>query len=228
MMNLQAIVNYLESNLVQEDVNQAAILLTLLENGGRATKQNLIESMMPYNPHMQLYFEHSLARVMTLHFAEQAMFTYDEVNQHYFLNSSMEDTFLIEQAIRLLHEHLNQWRNGQEAHRSDQVIVSEVLGKLVRDNIPAIIREDGRVPLVERVSGQDLQAKLYEKLTEEHLELLLRPNLDEIADVMEVLIGIGKMMGYSETEILQARQTRRDQRGSFDEGFVLTSVVRPK
>ncbi|MGV2437109.1 MAG UNVERIFIED_CONTAM: hypothetical protein LVT10_21270 [Anaerolineae bacterium] len=65
-------------------------------------------------------------------------------------------------------------------------------------------------------------------MTEEHLELLLRPNLDEIADVMEVLIGIGKMMGYSETEILQARQTRRDQRGSFDEGFVLTSVVRPK
>lgn len=227
MMNLQAIVSYLETNLVEEDVNQAAILLCLLENGGRATKQNLIESMMPYNPHMQLYFEHNLARVAALYLTEQSLFTYDEVNQYYFLNSSMEDTFLIEQAIRLLQDHLNHWYQLQGDHRSDQVIVSEVLGKLVRDNIPTIIRQDGRVPIVERVDGQDLQAKLYEKLTEEHLELLARPNLDEIADVMEVLIGIGKMMGYTEEEILQARQKRRDERGSFDEGYILKSVHRP-
>jgi hypothetical protein len=70
------------------------------------------------------------------------MFTYDEVNQHYFLNSSMEDTFLIEQAIRHLHEHLNQWRNGQRGAPFRSSHCERGVGQTGARQHPAIIREE--------------------------------------------------------------------------------------
>ncbi|MGV2437110.1 MAG UNVERIFIED_CONTAM: hypothetical protein LVT10_21275 [Anaerolineae bacterium] len=48
----------------------------------------------------------------------------------------------------------------KEAHRSDQVIVSEVLGKLVRDNIPPSFGRNGRVPVGGAREWAELQAEL--------------------------------------------------------------------
>jgi len=45
-------------------------------------------------------------------------------------------------------------------------------GKLVRDSIPKIIEAEGRKPLITRQSGQALLTALYDKLAEEHEELL--------------------------------------------------------
>ena len=46
-------------------------------------------------------------------------------------------------------------------------------------------------------------------------------NLDEIADVMEVLFAIGKKFGYSENEVLGRRSEKKDSRGGFEDNLIL-------
>lgn len=96
--------------------------------------------------------------------------------------------------------------------------------KLVRDKIPEIIKADGRECEIEIV-GKEKKYKLLEaKLEEEVNEFLEDKNLEELADVMEVLFGLAESLGYSEEELLEARDKKRKERGGFKEGIVLKSV----
>ena len=97
----------------------------------------------------------------------------------------------------------------------------KVYDKLVRDRIPEIIEASGNKCEVERVSDQVALEYLYKKLGEEVNELLDDKNLDEIADVMEVLFAIGKKYGYSEDDVLSKRNEKRNSRGGFDDNLVL-------
>lgn len=96
-----------------------------------------------------------------------------------------------------------------------------VYDKLVRDRIPEIIESSGSRCDIEVVSDDVVLEYLYKKLGEEVSELLEDRNLDEIADVMEVLFAIGKKYGYSEDEVLGRRNEKRDARGGFEDNLVL-------
>jgi predicted house-cleaning noncanonical NTP pyrophosphatase (MazG superfamily) len=41
---------------------------------------------------------------------------------------------------------------------------------------------------------------------------------------MEVLFGLANSLGYSEEELLKARDKKREERGGFKKGIVLKSV----
>lgn len=96
--------------------------------------------------------------------------------------------------------------------------------KLVRDRIPEIIRADGKECEVEIVEGKRKYELLEKKLMEEVGEFLEDKNLEELADVMEVLFGLAKELGYSEDELIRKRNEKRDERGGFKEGIVLKGV----
>ena len=49
-------------------------------------------------------------------------------------------------------------------------------------------------------------------------------NLEELADIMEVLFGLAHVLGYSEEDLLKMRDKKREERGSFKEGIVLKAV----
>ncbi|MDB8803590.1 nucleoside triphosphate pyrophosphohydrolase [Romboutsia sp. 1001216sp1] len=97
----------------------------------------------------------------------------------------------------------------------------KVYDKLVRDRIPEIIEASGNKCEIERVSDELALEYLYKKLGEEVNELLEDKNLDEIADVMEVLFAIGKKYGYSEDDVLNKRNEKRNSRGGFYDNLVL-------
>ena len=97
----------------------------------------------------------------------------------------------------------------------------KVYDKLVRDRIPDIIESSGIKCEVEVVSDDVALEYLYKKLGEEVDELLSDKNLNEIADVMEVLFAIAKKYGYSEDEVLGRRNEKRDSRGGFEDNLVL-------
>lgn len=97
----------------------------------------------------------------------------------------------------------------------------KVYDKLVRDRIPEIIESSGNKCEIEVVSDDVALEYLYKKLNEEVSELLEDKNLDEIADVMEVLFAIGSKYGYSEEDILNRRNEKRDSRGGFEDNFIL-------
>lgn len=97
----------------------------------------------------------------------------------------------------------------------------KVYDKLVRDRIPEIIESSGSRCDIEVVSDDVVLEYLYKKLGEEVSELLEDRNLDEIADVMEVLFAIGKKYGYSENEVLGRRNDKRNARGGFEDNLIL-------
>ena len=97
----------------------------------------------------------------------------------------------------------------------------KVYDKLIRDRIPEIIEASGSKYEVEVVSDKVALEYLYKKLSEEVEELLIDKNLDEIADVMEVIFAIGKKFGYSENDVLGRRNEKRDSRGGFDDNLIL-------
>lgn len=97
----------------------------------------------------------------------------------------------------------------------------KVYDKLVRDRIPEIIESSGNKCEIEVVSDEVSLEYLYKKLNEEVSELLEDKNLDEIADVMEVLFAIGSKYGYSQEDILNRRNEKRDSRGGFEDNLIL-------
>lgn len=95
--------------------------------------------------------------------------------------------------------------------------------KLVRDNIPDIIRSEGREPIVSMVSGEGLTKALHDKFLEEWAEYLSAPTqnlkVEELADVLEVVFSLATGLGYSEQEVLKICQEKRAARGGFAQGY---------
>ena len=96
--------------------------------------------------------------------------------------------------------------------------------KLVRDRIPEIIEADGKKCTVEIVDDKKALEYLYIKLREETDELLEDKNIDEAADVMEVVFAIAEKYGYSEEELLEHRKNKKDKRGGFKNNIILKEV----
>lgn len=99
-----------------------------------------------------------------------------------------------------------------------------VYNKLVRDKIPEVIANTGRGCAVDLVYGKERYKLLENKLKEEVEEFLQDKNLEELADIMEVVFGLAESLGYSEEELLKKRDEKREERGGFKEGVVLLKV----
>lgn len=101
----------------------------------------------------------------------------------------------------------------------------KVYNKLVRDKIPEIIKADGKECEIEIASKCERQELLEKKLMEEVNEFLEDKNLEELADVMEVLYGLANNMGYSEEDLNKKRLEKLEKRGGFKEGIVLKYIT---
>ena len=100
----------------------------------------------------------------------------------------------------------------------------KIYNKLVRDKIPEVIEADGKKCDIHIADKEEYGKLLEEKLKEEVDEYMEAKNLEELADVMEVLFGLANMLGYSEEELLQKRQKKLEERGGFKNGIVLERV----
>lgn len=96
--------------------------------------------------------------------------------------------------------------------------------KLVRDRIPELIEAEGRKPVVKVLTGQKLHAALYDKLTEEHAELLAAKDsahrLQELGDIAEVVFALAEQYGADENALLSLVREKRERRGGFTRGFL--------
>ncbi|MDZ5810783.1 nucleoside triphosphate pyrophosphohydrolase [Halorubrum sp. AD140] len=102
--------------------------------------------------------------------------------------------------------------------------MTEEFDKLVRDEIPRIIEENGETPITHTVEGDEYSERLDEKLAEEVTEYLDSGEVEELADVLEVLHAIRKERGVSLESLRDKRRRKAEQRGRFDEGIVLERV----
>lgn len=105
----------------------------------------------------------------------------------------------------------------------------KVYNKLVRDKIPQVIKAEGKRYDIRIASKEERLELLEKKLHEEVAEFIEAKNtkdknLEELADVMEVLFGLAKSLGYSEEELIKRRDEKKEERGGFNEGIVLERV----
>ena len=90
-----------------------------------------------------------------------------------------------------------------------------VMGKLVRDIIPEIIKKDVKTPIIEILSNEDYLKELDKKLNEEVTEYQADKSIEEMADVLEVLLAICEGRGYTVEELMRVREAKREKRGGF-------------
>ena len=96
--------------------------------------------------------------------------------------------------------------------------------KLVRDLIPEVIKKSGKECDIEIANMEQRTGLLEAKLMEEVNEYLEDKNLEELADVMEVLFGLAHNLGYSEEDLLNKRKEKLEERGGFKKGIILKKV----
>lgn len=100
-------------------------------------------------------------------------------------------------------------------------------GKLVRDNIPEIIKQNGEEPIIRILSKAEYKIELKKKLLEECKEVLEAKDqnrIEELADLLEVMIALGKIQGNTFEDIIKICESKRIRRGSFDQMIYLENV----
>ena len=97
--------------------------------------------------------------------------------------------------------------------------------KLVRDLIPQIIEKDGKKAKFTRIIGFKLNEALVNKLNEEGQEFLEAMNMEELADILEIVHALIELNDFQLEDVEQIRKSKQEQRGAFKEGFFLEHVI---
>ena len=96
--------------------------------------------------------------------------------------------------------------------------------KLIRDKIPEIITADGKEYEIEVMEDDEYKKYLDKKLKEEVEEYLESGEVEELADIMEVLYAIMEAKGVSVEEVEKIRKDKVDERGAFEKKLRLLGV----
>lgn len=96
--------------------------------------------------------------------------------------------------------------------------------KLVRDNIPDMIKESGRNPIVHIAENEEYKEKLYEKLEEEVAEFRASGNPLELVDIIEVTYALAKLQNISPESLEAMREEKARQNGIFEKKIILDSI----
>lgn len=98
--------------------------------------------------------------------------------------------------------------------------------KLVRDRIPDIIQAEGNGCTVEILKDDEYLRMLDKKLDEELAEYHGSQNLEELADLLEVIHAVVIARGYTLEDLERARAEKADKRGVFRYKILLKDVFK--
>lgn len=97
-----------------------------------------------------------------------------------------------------------------------------VYNKLVRDRIPELIRAGGETPRTRILEDEEFHRLLEAKLDEEVGEFHRDRNLEELADILEVVYALSEAYGGRE-ELARQYEKKHEARGGFRERVFLIS-----
>ena len=97
--------------------------------------------------------------------------------------------------------------------------------KLVRDRIPEIIESSGKSCTTEILSAEDYLRMIDAKLDEELAEYHKDQNIEELADLLEVIRAAAIARGYTLDDLERVRAKKAAKRGGFAKRILLKEVV---
>lgn len=98
-----------------------------------------------------------------------------------------------------------------------------IYNKLVRDRIPEIIEGQGESPVFKKLSEEEYKNLLNIKLDEEIAEYRENKDIEEMADVLEVLFALNEAYGHSKEELFSVYDKKHKERGGFSDRIFLIS-----
>lgn len=96
--------------------------------------------------------------------------------------------------------------------------------KLVRDRIPEIIESSGKTCSTEILSPEDYLRMIDAKLDEELAEYHKDQNIEELADLLEVIHAAAIARGYTLEGLEQIRAEKAAKLGAFEKRILLKEV----
>jgi len=99
-----------------------------------------------------------------------------------------------------------------------------IYNKLVRDNIPDIIKSKGCTPYTRVLGKEEYICYLEQKLLEEIQEYMLSGNIEELVDIYEVILAILDNKSVSFETFEKMRQSKAEKNGQFKMRILLSSV----
>ncbi len=98
------------------------------------------------------------------------------------------------------------------------------INKLVRDNIPFICEKNGQIPRTKVLDNKKYTSALNKKLKEEVREYLMSNDIEELADIVEVVEALAENQGSSIKEVMEIKQNKQNKNGAFKNRIFLISV----
>ena len=103
--------------------------------------------------------------------------------------------------------------------------MKRLYNKLVRDRIPEIIRASGKTCTTEILSDEEYLRMIDAKLDEELAEYHKDQNIEELADLLEVIRAAAIARGYTLDDLERVRAEKATKRGGFAKRILLKEVV---
>ena len=106
--------------------------------------------------------------------------------------------------------------------------MERVYNKLVRDNIPNIIKEKGETPITRILDDDTYKIELEKKLYEEYNEVLEASGdnrVEELADMLEIIRALAKLENKSLQDVIDIADNKNIKRGAFEKKIFLEKVL---
>lgn len=100
--------------------------------------------------------------------------------------------------------------------------------KLVRDNIPDIIKSRGGEPITRILDDTEYRLELEKKLLEEANEVINASGddrIEELADLLEVMYALMDLENKSLEDVQVVRENKALKRGAFTKRLYLENVI---
>ena len=93
--------------------------------------------------------------------------------------------------------------------------------KAVRDKIPEIIKESGKNCNVKKLNDSKFLVELEKKLVEELAEYQESKDVEELADILEIVYRISELKGITSDELDGIKNEKAKKRGKFVDNLFL-------
>ena len=93
--------------------------------------------------------------------------------------------------------------------------------KAIRDKIPEIIADSGKKYSLKQLDDVSFLAELEKKLIEEVNEYSESKDVEELADLLEVIYRISELRGVNSDELDEIRKDKAEKRGKFESNLFL-------
>lgn len=107
--------------------------------------------------------------------------------------------------------------------------MEKIYDKLVRDNIPEIIRTNGGEPIYHVLNDEEYWEYLLKKDKEELLEVEEAESLierkKELADKLELIRAMAEFNGFTLQDIIEEADRKKEKNGGFQKKLLLEKVI---